>query len=144
MFSRNLRHKNFCNVKEIGLLALVLVCLSIIIGCSNFQQVSMQKDTNTIRLASTPLYSPVLKSRAITAENKTGAKGQGGKALGGRKGSPCLENLAKDQVYTFAEIDGPGCIRHIWMTMCKRDPMSPMPMTLLVCQIGDSRPSAAF
>lgn len=70
----------------------------------------------------TPLYDPALQSRAITMENRDGAKGAGGKANDGRKGAPCLWNLEKDQVFTFAEIDGPGCIRHIWITVPHRTP----------------------
>lgn len=75
-----------------------------------------------IQLDGTPLYSPVLKSRAITAENPTGTPGAGGKELDGRKGLPCLWNLKKDQVYTFAEIQGPGAIRHIWITVQNAGP----------------------
>jgi len=75
-----------------------------------------------IQLDGTPLYSPTLKSRAITAENQTGAPGAGGKKLGGRKGLPCLWNLTKDQVYTFADIQGPGAIRHIWITVPNSGP----------------------
>jgi hypothetical protein len=72
---------------------------------------------DTLSVGGMPLYSPVIKSRAITAENQTGAPGAGGKELGGRKGLPCLWNLEKDQTYIFAEIDGPGVIRHIWITV---------------------------
>jgi len=75
-----------------------------------------------LELGGTPLYSPTLKSRAITAENQQGEKGQGGQKGGGRKGSPCLWNLKKDQVYTFAETQGPGAIRHIWITVPDRSP----------------------
>lgn len=61
------------------------------------------------------------RSRSITAENPTGEKGQGGRAAGplgkGRKGSPCLENLAPGQTAVLADIQGTGIIQHIWMTM---------------------------
>ena len=76
-----------------------------------------------IKLGGMPLYDPNIQSRAITAENQTGAKGQGGKELGGRKGLPCLWNLKKDQVYTFAEMEGPGVIRHIWITVENTGPV---------------------
>jgi len=78
---------------------------------------------STILLSGTPLCSSTLQSRAITAENQKGEKGQGGKSLGGRKGLPCLWNLKKDQTYTFAEINGPGMIRHIWITVQNTGPM---------------------
>lgn len=60
-------------------------------------------------------------SRAINAENPTGEPGRGGIAaseLGpSRKGSPCLRNIPSGETVTLADIDGPGCIRHIWITV---------------------------
>lgn len=82
-------------------------------ACSQQSEVS-QRD---LQIGGMPLLSTTIQSRAITAENTTGAKGQGGQSHGGRKGSPCLWNLEKDQTYTFAEIEGPGVIRHIWITI---------------------------
>ena len=73
-------------------------------------------------LLGTPLHAPTLLSRAISAENPCGEAGQGGKALGGRKGEPCLSNLQKGQTCVFAEIAGPGAIRHLWLTVEKRRP----------------------
>ena len=68
-------------------------------------------------------YLPYLKhgkSRAINAENRTGEKGKGGMAssvLGkSRKGSPCLNDIAPGARVTLGEIEGPGVIRHIWIT----------------------------
>ena len=61
------------------------------------------------------------KSRAINAENRTGEKGRGGmesSPLGpSRKGSPCLNDIASGQTVTLAEIEGPGAINHIWITV---------------------------
>lgn len=66
-------------------------------------------------------------SRSISAENKTGEKNGGARAvvgcgaqsarnLGvGWKVSPCVE-LAPKEVYEFANIDGPGMIKSMWMT----------------------------
>jgi len=67
------------------------------------------------------------KSRSISPENFTGEKGRGGMATEGTganaardlgrgwKISPSVRIEAK-QVFTLAEIDGPGAIQHIWMT----------------------------
>ncbi|HUV14463.1 MAG TPA: DUF2961 domain-containing protein, partial [Acidobacteriota bacterium] len=69
------------------------------------------------------------KSRSISPENFTGEKGRGGMAtleegsasraardLGqGWKVNPYV-NIASNQTFTMAEIDGPGAIQHIWMT----------------------------
>ncbi len=75
-------------------------------------------------LFGTPLYAPTLVSRSISAENPCGERGAGGKALNGRKGEPCHANLQRGQTYTFAEIAGPGAIRHMWLTFDKRTPSS--------------------
>ena len=60
------------------------------------------------------------QSRSITAENPDGEVGAGGKEasnLGiGRKGRPCI-NLSKGDETTLVDIDGPGIIRHIWITV---------------------------
>lgn len=67
------------------------------------------------------------KSRAINAENPTGEKGKGGMAaseLGkSRKGSPCIKEIAPKETKTLADIEGPGVIRHIWVTVT--DKISP-------------------
>ena len=67
------------------------------------------------------------KTRSISPENFTGAKGEGGKATEGTganaardlgqgwKVSPSVKIDAK-QTFTLGEITGPGAIQHIWMT----------------------------
>jgi hypothetical protein len=64
------------------------------------------------------------QSRAITAENPDGDVGAGGQAssrLGeGRKGRPCLRDVPPGSTETIAEIDGPGVIRHVWITVPDR------------------------
>lgn len=61
------------------------------------------------------------QTRSITAENPEGHKGQGGQAaseLGpGRKGQPCLEDIDSGSTATLGTIDGPGIIRHLWITV---------------------------
>lgn len=92
-------------------------------------------------LFGTPLYDPRLQSRAITMENPRGGRGAGGKALGGRKGAPCLQNLEQGQTFTFAEIEGPGAIRHIWLTTPRRDPRSLRNLILRFYWDGQETPS---
>lgn len=70
-------------------------------------------------------------TRSISAENPTGAKGQGGtssegtgavaaRELGrGWKVSPSLD-LAAQNTVVLADIEGPGAIQHIWMTVDPR------------------------
>ena len=67
------------------------------------------------------------ESRSISAENPTGAKGQGGRATEGTgaqaardlgqgwKVSPCID-LEPGELRTLADIEGPGAIQQIWMT----------------------------
>lgn len=71
------------------------------------------------------------ESRAVCAENPAGEKGRGGMAasnLGiGRKGNPCILNIRPEQTVTLADIDGPGIIRHIWITVLD-EPSCPQPL----------------
>ena len=70
------------------------------------------------------------ESRSISAENPTGAKGGGAREepaadnaasmLGkGWKVRPCI-TLPPGETVTLAEIEGPGEIRHIWMTVSEK------------------------
>ena len=108
--------------KNIQFLLFATICVFILTGCN--------EDSEEILLGGLPLYSSTLKSRAITEENKTGAKGQGGQELGGRKGAACFLHLMPGQSYTFAEIEGPGVIRHIWMTIQDEGPVKMRNMIL--------------
>jgi hypothetical protein len=60
-----------------------------------------------------------LESRSISFENPTGAPGAGGTAasnLGvGRKGAP-RKTIEPGETVVLCDIEGPGTIRHIWMT----------------------------
>src|SRR5690554_4879692 len=77
-------------------------------------------------LGSLPLLSSA-KTRSISAENPHGVKGGGAQAvpdaanaasvLGpGWKVRPCI-TLEKESTTTLAEIEGPGVIQHIWITV---------------------------
>lgn len=57
-----------------------------------------------------------LQSRWISFENPTGAKGAGGQASEGRKGSPS-KTIKAGETVTLAAIEGPGTIRRIWCTV---------------------------
>jgi len=68
------------------------------------------------------------QSRSISAENRTGGKGKGGRATEGTgaywsrdlgqgwKVSPSIP-LTSGSTTVLADIDGPGAIQHIWMTV---------------------------
>jgi hypothetical protein len=67
------------------------------------------------------------KTRSISPENFTGAKGEGGKATTGTgadasrdlgqgwKVSPSVK-IGSKETFTVADIKGPGAIQHIWLT----------------------------
>lgn len=88
------------------------------------------------------------RSRSITAENPTGAPGAGGtahSALGpGRKGRAFLP-LAAGDTLTLADIEGPGVIRHIWMTVPDTTSAGPFVLRDLVLRVyWDGRPEPAI
>ena len=56
-----------------------------------------------------------LDSRAVTFENPTGDRGAGGAAAGGRKGAPS-QRLRPGARVLLADLEGPGMVRHLWMT----------------------------
>ena len=68
------------------------------------------------------------ETRSISAENPTGEKGRGGMATEGTgavaarelgrgwKVSPSI-NIAGNETATLADIEGPGAIQHIWLTV---------------------------
>ncbi|MDQ1533535.1 MAG: hypothetical protein QOF28_1296 [Actinomycetota bacterium] len=56
-----------------------------------------------------------LDSRSVSFENPTGGRGAGGAAGAGRKGAPSRRVRAGERV-VLADLEGPGIVRHIWMT----------------------------
>lgn len=81
-----------------------------------------------------------IDSRSISFENPTGARGAGGQAHGGRKGSP-MRNLAPGERIQLADIDGPGCIRHVWMTFPPAPPQDMRAVWMEVFYDGAAEPS---
>ena len=84
-----------------------------------------------------------LVSRSISFENPTGAPGQGGKAaskLGvGRKGKPSI-TLKAGQNVQLCDIEGPGTIRHIWMTT-SNNPINLRSLVIRAWWDGQAHPS---
>jgi hypothetical protein len=89
------------------------------------------------------------QTRSISAENPRGEKGGGGRAIDGTaahaarelgpgwKVSPCL-TLPPGRTTTLAEIDGPGTIQHIWITV---DPAWWRQLVLRMYWDGEETPS---
>lgn len=125
---------------QTALLTFLLFNLIFLTGCKNPEPKELNS-SEKILLGGLPLYSSTLKSRAITEENKTGAIGQGGKENNGRKGAAAYLHLMPGESYTFAEIDGPGVIRHIWMTIRDEGPVKMRNMILRFYWDGQETPS---
>jgi D-arabinan exo alpha-(1,3)/(1,5)-arabinofuranosidase (non-reducing end) len=69
----------------------------------------------TARVDDPSFVDPRIDSRSVSFENPTGARGRGGRAGGGRKGAPAV-TLLPGETIVLADLDGPGTIRHLWMT----------------------------
>jgi hypothetical protein len=84
-----------------------------------------------------------LVSRSISFENPTGAPGEGGKAASNlgptRKGSPS-RRIEPGQSVELCDIEGPGTIRHIWLTT-DREPVAQRALVLRARWDGQEHPS---
>jgi hypothetical protein len=83
-----------------------------------------------------------LDSRAATFENPTGARGAGGTAHGGRKGAP-NKTLQPGETVVLADLEGPGVIRHIWVTIPVMRPERMRSQILELRYDGRDEPSIA-
>ena len=83
-----------------------------------------------------------LDCRAATFENPTGARGAGGTAHGGRKGAPS-RRLAPGDSVVLADLDGPGTVRHIWMTFPPGPPEEMRAVWMEVFYDGGAEPSVS-
>ena len=71
------------------------------------------------------LYDPVpdgVETRWASPENPTGAKGQAGRAAGGRKGAPTIAVKAGESAVLAQAQGTSGTVRRIWMTFGDRGP----------------------
>jgi hypothetical protein len=97
----------------------------------------MDQGLFTNSLSSLPLITNG-RSRSITGENPNGEKGNGGKEaskLGpSRKGRAAI-NLQAGEETVLAEIDGPGVLQHIWMTVRDTTPQGYFVLRDLVIRI---------
>ena len=83
---------------------------------------------------------PSFDCRAVSFENPTGARGAGGQAAKGRKGAPSRRIRAGERV-VLADLEGPGVIRHFWLTMLPAPPERLRALMLEVYYDGSSEPS---
>lgn len=81
-----------------------------------------------------------LDSRAVSFENPTGERGAGGRARGGRKGAPS-RRIAAGETVVLADLDGPGTLRHLWMTFPPAPPEVMRALWMEVFYDGADAPS---
>src|SRR5687767_10509039 len=83
-----------------------------------------------------------LEPRAVTFENPTGERGAGGRAARGRKGAPS-RRLRPGERVTIVDLDGPGTIRHLWLTIPPAPPEVMRAVVLEVFYDGAAEPSVS-
>ncbi len=81
-----------------------------------------------------------LDCRSISFENPAGARGAGGTAADGRKGAP-NRSVAPGERIVLADIEGPGRVRHVWMTFRQAAPEAMRAVMLEVFYDGRAEPS---
>ena len=86
------------------------------------------------------LIDTSLDCRSISFENPTGARGAGGAAAGGRKGAP-NRRIEAGETVLLADIEGPGRVRHIWMTFRPAPPEQMRAVMFEVFYNGRTEPS---
>ena len=96
----------------------------------------------TARVDDPSFVDPRVDSRSVSFENPTGARGSGGRAGGGRKGAPAA-TLLPGETIVLAELDGPGTIRHLWMTFPPGPPEVMRALWLEVRYDGTDDPSVS-
>ena len=118
--------------------AFVIAAAGILGGCAKAAQVGAADV-----LARPYLLDTGLTSRSISFENPTGAPGEGGKTasrLGvARKGRPMIF-LDAGKTVTLCDIEGPGTIRHIWLTT-QRSPVNLRNLIVRAWWDGQEHPS---
>jgi hypothetical protein len=88
------------------------------------------------------LIDTSLDSRSATFENLNGGRGRGGQAHEGRKGAPS-RSIGPGETVVLADLDGPGTVRHIWMTFPPAPPEVMRAVWLEAFYDGRTQPSVS-
>jgi hypothetical protein len=84
-----------------------------------------------------------VETRWASGENPTGEKGKGGRAMGGRKGSPTVPIRAGES-RVLAEANGTsGTVRRIWMTFPDRSPQMLRSLKIEMYWDGAAKPAVS-
>jgi hypothetical protein len=95
-----------------------------------------------VNLLNPAFIDPALDCRAVSFENPSGARGAGGSAHGGRKGAP-NRRIQSGESVVLADLEGPGTLRHIWMTFPLAPPEAMRALWMEVFYDGQTRPSVS-
>lgn len=82
------------------------------------------------------------RPRTVSFENPTGAASTAGTAAGGRKGAP-RRTIAAGERVVLADLDGPGTIGHVWLTVPPMRPDHLRAITIEVFYDGHPDPSVS-
>ena len=99
--------------------SIILLIIITIYSCDSKNQ-SGRKSTNILP-SNIFEYSDNLEARWVSFENITGAKGMGGMENNGAKGHAC-DSITAGASKTLLNIEGPGIINRIWVTISDRSP----------------------
>ncbi len=83
---------------------------------------------------------PTQEVRTLSFENPDAARGRAGQAGNGRKGSPS-RMIAPGERIVLGEVEGPGRIRHFWLTLPPMPPEDMRRVRLEVFYDGANEPS---
>ena len=97
---------------------IILIAVTLLTGCSRNSSFNGEGGIYSQRLYT---YSDHAETRWVSFENINGAKGQGGMENFGAKGHPC-DFIRAGESKTLLEIDGPGIINRMWITISDRSP----------------------
>jgi hypothetical protein len=118
-------------MKRYLLLAFCLFCFSASVS---------QGDQHANFIDNPYIYNGNLKPRWVSFENSSGAKGMGGMENNAAKGHP-YDRLSAGETKTVLDIDGPGMINRMWITIRERTPEVLRGVVIKMYWDGEEKPA---
>ncbi|MFH0759451.1 MAG: glycoside hydrolase family 172 protein [Bacteroidota bacterium] len=87
-------------------------------------------------------YTDLMEPRWVSFENITGEKGRGGMENHGAKGHSC-DHIPAGASITLLDIDGPGIIQRMWITLNRRDPEMLRSLVINIYWDGEEKPAVS-
>jgi hypothetical protein len=114
-----------------------IILLAIMLSC-----VQEKSDSNNHLSTNIFEYTDNLEPRWSSFENITAEKGKGGIENFGAKGHPC-DQIPAGKSKTLLEIDGPGIINRMWITIVDRSPKMLRSLKLEMFWDNEEKPAVA-